>query len=133
VAAIKGYSVDVLDDNIVELKVWGLWVREDGEAYVQHFKNKVTPLKGSKWWVIADISEFPPQVPEVTDQIQETMRIAGEYGMQKAANLVSSAMTKLQIRRLSKESGIDEFSFFQDRAEALQWLRSVGGGGKAGR
>jgi hypothetical protein len=47
-----------------------------------------------------------------------------QKGLQKAANLLASAMTQLQIKRISEESGLPVFSFFQAEEPATAWLRS---------
>ena len=35
---------------------------------------------------------------------------------------MDNTLSQMQIRRLSQESGIPAFSFFQDEATALKWL-----------
>ncbi len=44
------------------------------------------------------------------------------YRSAKAADIVSSALTQLQIKRISQEMGIPEFAFFKDRAAAEAWV-----------
>lgn len=51
------------------------------------------------------------------------MRHAAASGMKRAANIVNSAMTEMQIRRLSEETGLPVFSFFKSVKEGVQWLR----------
>jgi hypothetical protein len=119
----KGFLVEINSKtSVVYLKVWGLWEEADGLAYFNYFKDKVTPLLGKKWYVVADISEFPAQKDTVNVQIGRTMELATKGGMAKAADIVSSAMTQLQIKRLSQEMGIPEFAFFKDRASAEAWV-----------
>ena len=123
--APKGYLVEVNSKtNVVYLKVWGQWEEADGRAYVEFFRGKVAHLLGKKWYVVADISEFPPQSEVVNAQIAKTMEHATKGGMVKAADIVSSAMTQLQIKRLSEEMRIPVFAFFKDRAAAEAWVVS---------
>ncbi len=121
----KGFLVEVNErTNVVFLRVWGLWEEADGLAYYAHFKEKVKPLLGTKWYVVADISDFPAQNEAVNAQIAKTMEVAAQGGMAKAADIVSSAMTQLQVKRLSEEMGVPEFAFFKDRAAAEAWVVS---------
>lgn len=119
----KGFEVRVDEErSVCFLKVWGLWSAEDGASYLDHFRATVRPLVGKKWFVVADISEFPAQRDEVNASVQGTMAHAVETGMVRAANVVSSAMTRLQIKRLSEETGLPEFSFFTSEDDAVAWL-----------
>jgi serine/threonine-protein kinase len=120
----KGFRV-ALDSRhkLCFLKVWGSWIEDDGKAYVAYFRQQLAPFVGSDFDIVADISEFPVQRPEVNVQIQETMRHAGASGMKRAANIVNSAMTRLQIERLSRETGLPVFSFFTSVEAGVKWLR----------
>lgn len=116
--------------GILRLKVWGFWDVAEGKAYLEEFRRVASNLlegrtnAGSKrrWYVLADISEFPAQKPEVNVFVEQTMAYATANGMLKAANLVSSALTRMQIGRLSADMGLPEFSFFTSEAEAVAWL-----------
>jgi hypothetical protein len=123
----RGFRVEL--DNKIKvcfLKVWGPWTESDGKNYVKHFAEILQPFQGHEFDVVADISEFPPQKDEVNLQIQETMRHAATSGMKRAANVVNSAMTKIQIERLSEETKLPLFSFFTGVEPALKWLRPEG-------
>lgn len=121
--APKGHRVELDEERrICFLKVWGLWSEADGQAYAAHFAAVIEPWLGTRFDVVADISEFPPQREEVSVHIQETMRHAAANGLRRAANVVSSAMTKLQIQRLSEETGLPAFSFFTSVNDAVKWL-----------
>lgn len=120
----KGFRVELdYKLKLCFLKVWGSWSQEDGVAYVNHFAKTISAFAGADFDVVADISQFPTQKPDVNEQISQTMRHAATNGMKRAANVVSSAMTQLQIRRLSEETGLPEFSFFTSTEAAVKWLR----------
>jgi serine/threonine-protein kinase len=72
--------------------------------------------------VLADIADFAAQKPDVSAYVERTMALARENGMVRAANLVSSALSRMQIARLSAETGLPAFSFFQSEADAVRWL-----------
>lgn len=119
----KGFIVE-LDNRraIVKVKVWGFWTVEDGQAYVDEFKRVASKVIGRPWYVLADISEFTAQKPEVSALVEQTMAFATSNGLVKAANLVNSSLGKMQISRLSQAMGLPEFSFFQNERQAIEWL-----------
>jgi serine/threonine protein kinase len=108
--------------RILRVKVWGFWDAEEGRAYLEEFLQKAATLINKPWYVLADISEFPPQKPDVSPFVEQTMAYARENNLLKAANLVSSALTKMQISRLSADIGLPEYSFFTAEAQAVAWL-----------
>jgi hypothetical protein len=119
----KGYLVEISPKtNLAYLKVWGLWDEADGRIFFDYFKEKVARLIGKRRYVVADISEFPPQHEAVNVQIAKCMEHATKGGMVKSADIVSSAMTQLQMKRLSQEMRIPLFAFFKDRASAEAWV-----------
>jgi serine/threonine-protein kinase len=119
----KGFIVALdRDRNIVRVKVWGFWTVDDAKAYWEEFKAKVAMTGGRPWYVLADIADFSAQKPEVNVYVEKTMSYARANGMVRAANLVSSALSKMQIARLSQETGLPSFSFFQSESDAIRWL-----------
>ena len=110
--------------GVLHVKVWGFWDIDEGKAYLDDFRQKAATLLhlGKPWYVLADIADFPPQRPEVSPYVEQTMAYAVEHGMRKAANLVNSALSKMQISRLSAAMGLPEYSFFTAEADAIAWL-----------
>lgn len=114
-----------LSTGIVRLKVWGFWDVDEGKAYLDEFRAQASRVIGRPWYVLADISEFAAQKPEVNAYVEKTMEFAVQNRMVRAANLVSSALSKMQIARLSMDMGLPEYSFFQVESEAVAWLLSA--------
>ncbi|MGK3985421.1 protein kinase [Sorangium sp. So ce136] len=110
--------------GVLHVKVWGFWDVDEGRAYLDDFRYKASTLLhlGKPWYVLADIADFPPQRPDVSPYVEQTMAYAVEHGMRRAANLVNSALSKMQISRLSAAMGLPEYSFFTSEADALAWL-----------
>ncbi|AKT36961.1 serine/threonine-protein kinase [Chondromyces crocatus] len=127
-----------LQHCIVRLKVWGFWDIHEARAYLDDFRAKAALVvneaarsgassdgsagEGRPWYVLADISEFAAQKPEVNAYVEKTMEFARKHGMRRAANLVSSALSKMQIGRLSTDMRLPEYSFFQAESDAVAWL-----------
>ncbi|HSN97229.1 MAG TPA: serine/threonine-protein kinase, partial [Candidatus Nanopelagicales bacterium] len=109
-------------NGIVHLKVWGFWDVDEARAYLDEFRAQASRVSQGPWYVLADISEFAAQKPEVSVFVEKTMEFAREHQMRRAANLVSSALSRMQIARLSMDMGLPEYSFFQSEADAVTWL-----------
>lgn len=109
--------------RLVRIEVWGLWTDVVGEEFRTACTAAFRGIQnGERWAVLADISRYPPQRPSVQQVHADMMELSVKLGIDKAANLVSSALSRLQIKRLSEESGLPLFSFFSDEAQALKWL-----------
>ncbi len=121
----NGYTITVdTSRKLVHVRVWGFWTTDIGKQYLEEFRQKSQPFWGSGWYVLADIREFPAQKPDVSQSVQQTMLIAQQNGLVRAANLVASALSKMMIARLSAEQNLPAYSFFTDEQEAIRWLLS---------
>ena len=112
--------------NILFITVKGVWDLDIALKYRSEFKKTVEPLivSGEPWYVIADISEYPPQSEEVQSIHRELMDFAKNNGMIKAANIVTDKIYEEHVRQLSEDSGLVKFDFFKDVDEAEQWIVS---------
>jgi serine/threonine-protein kinase len=110
--------------NILFISVKGIWDNNIAKKYKKEFKKIVEPLvlSGEPWYVIADISEYPPQEEDVKAVHRELMDFAKNHGMLKAANIVDEKTYEEHIRKLSEESGLDKYGFFRTINDAEKWL-----------
>ncbi len=111
--------------RILYLRMWGLW----DEALGLLFRDAVTearaPLRPSTpSFVLADLRRYPTQRAVVQKIHAELMSKSEGHGIFRSANLVAETLASMQIRRLSHEGGLVEFSFFDDEDKAIAWLRS---------
>ncbi len=121
--ADKGFEVSsMLANNIVRVRVWGLWDETDAKAYWEKFQSVAQRYVGKKWYVLADITDFPPQKPEVHAYVERTMAYARKNGLVRAANLVDSALSRMQVARLSSETELPSYTFFRTEEDAIRWL-----------
>ena len=67
-----------------------------------------------------DLTEFAVQKQEVVDIVQVSQESSAELGVDRMAVQYSSTLVKIQFRRISDAL---ELEFFEDRDEALAWLR----------
>ncbi len=111
--------------RILYLRMWGLWdeaLATQFQAAASAAMQPLTPARPS--YVLADLRRYPTQKPAVQRVHSELMAKATRHGIERSANLVAATLTSMQIRRLSQESGLAEFSFFQDEELAVRWLHS---------
>jgi hypothetical protein len=110
--------------SLLRLSFWGYWRNELGFAFrdaVLQALEEVAVLPA--WDVLADLTRYPAQNAAVQKCHAEAMSKTKTYPtFRRAANVVSGSLSEMQIRRLSTESGLPLFAFFQDEGEAISWL-----------
>jgi hypothetical protein len=121
-----GYEVSYdVGTRVLYLRMWGLWDEPIAASYRDAVLAAMKPLKPARpSFVLADLVRYPTQKPAVQKYHAELMGKSAGHGIFRSANLVNATLTSMQIRRLSQESGVAEFSFFQDEAKAVEWLLS---------
>jgi hypothetical protein len=111
--------------RILYLRMWGLWDEPLAISYRDAVIAAMKPLNPQRpSFVLADLARYPTQKPAVQKYHAELMGKSAAHGITRSANLVEATLTSMQIRRLSQESGIAEFSFFQNEKRAVEWLLS---------
>lgn len=58
--------------------MWGLWTPEEFDIFDEIFRadaDRISEACGN-FYVLADISEFPPQRPSVTDKLKASIKYA---------------------------------------------------------
>ncbi|HEX7603099.1 MAG TPA: hypothetical protein VF316_15890 [Polyangiaceae bacterium] len=109
--------------RLLRFRFWGFWKEPLGIEYRDACLKAMQELSsGGPWYVLADLTDYPAQKPEVQACHAATMVKAAGHGMKAAANLVAATLSQMQIRRLSEQSGLPEFAFFQSEPSALAWL-----------
>lgn len=111
--------------RILYLRMWGLWDEALGLRFRDAVNEARAPLRpSSPSFVLADLRRYPTQRPAVQKIHAELMSKSASHGILRSANLVTDVLASMQIRRLSNEGGLVEFSFFDDEDKAIAWLRS---------
>ena len=121
----KGHQIEFdPKDRILKLKLWGFWDKTSGEQFRQEFiqKSKTIWKNGQKWYILANLSNYPPQSDEVQKIFSEAMVFARDHGLKKAARVVDKMTTQLQFNRLSQEIDFQAYAFFHSEEEARAWL-----------
>jgi hypothetical protein len=124
---VKGYEIFFDQKSLMlRLRLWGFWDAALGERFKVELQKKVGEIraKHQEWYVLGDLREYPAQSQAVQKSLYEAMSCLQEHGMKKAARVVSTAISQLQIDRLSREQGLPEYAFFRSEDEAIRWLLS---------
>ena len=110
--------------SILFVTIRGVWDIETAKQYQKELKKIVAPWvqSGEPWYVIIDVSEYPPQNEDVRAIHRELVDFAKNNGLQKAANIVSNKTYRGHIKYLSEKSGLKNYAFFKNIDEAEQWI-----------
>lgn len=110
--------------GLLRLVFWGYWRNEVGFAFRDAMTAAVAEASTLPAWdVLADLTRYPAQNATVQKCHADSMaKTKACPSFRRAANLVDNTLSEMQIRRLSSESGLPLFAFFQDESKALSWL-----------
>ncbi len=119
-----GYQINSNDDGILHLVCWGIWDPDVGHSFKENLSDVMQELKETSepWFFCANFEDFPPQGNAVAKVQGELMKEAKACGVQAAAGVVTSAMTRLQIQRIAEENGMHGFHLFSQEKDAHSWL-----------
>jgi hypothetical protein len=111
-----------LERGEIFFKVTGFHEVEDMEKLNADLDRHAWPMiqAGKKLHVMGDMEGFVPQSRETGDEIHRHLTRAKDYKLSRVAIFNASSLTKLQYKRIS--AGI-EVGFFDNRTDALKWLR----------
>ena len=107
-----------------ELYFWvsGLFGKDDMDQLVVDLNKGAWPItkSGQPVHVLGEMKGFTPQARETGNIIRDHLIASQEFGLKRVAICNASALVKMQYKRLSE--GL-EVEFFEDRIDALKWLR----------
>ncbi len=87
--------------------------------------ERIVPSRQPGFGQLVDLREQKAYTPEVGVVIQDVMRYVRENGMARSAVILASAMTKMQISRLAKETGMYEYERYFDASSDADWERKA--------
>ena len=111
--------------RILKIRAWGIWDVEFAEEYDRELQQRILTIseQGTKgWYALADLNDFPPQLPEVQKTLMRGLEFGAKHGLKKEARMIGKALTKTQLARMMKEAGMPANSTFQSEDEAIEWL-----------
>ena len=108
--------------RILYVELWGMHdvplAREAKNVLIEASKT----MKPGGPWVALGGGAHPPQSPEVQALESESMAAGMALGMARIAFVQPSALAKMMVRRLTAEIKMPNARFFNDEAEAREWL-----------
>lgn len=112
-----------LKNGLVRFSASGLWGEDQIKAGSAKIGEGAAPfiMANKPWAILADYSEAIVQPREVSENIRKSMQYAVKVGLQRIAVINSPPLVRMQYQRMSD---IVETKFFEDRVEALLWLRT---------
>lgn len=110
--------------KLIEFKFWGTWSLEEFNIFEKIFRQAVDKMSsaGNTFYVLADLSEFPAQSPDIQKKLKENMAYAINKGMIKSARYFKSILNKKQLHDLANQLDSSKFGHFTTREEAYHWL-----------
>ncbi len=113
--------------NIVEENVNGKQTEEVYKQYCDDYKKVIKEFNGKKWAKKAILHDFGMGSNVSDELVNNHVKWALENGMQCVAMVVGSAVVKMKMNRLLKQSdsGVETVAF-ADEAEADEWLKEKG-------
>ena len=112
--------------RILEFDLIGLWTREDIKGFCVEYEQRVGAIyEDGPFATLVDMSEYPAQADFTNTGHQSNMNFAIERGLVCSAYIVSSALTDLQMKRLTAEVDSERFAHFQNRDDAIAWIKKT--------
>lgn len=110
--------------RLLRFKLMDSWHGGVMSRFEEVFRSRIDELAGlgGGFRVLVDLSEYPSQNQEIQEGHMRCMGYAIEHGMIRSAHLVDSALTDVQMRRMTQEVDPTRFAHFRTEEEALAWL-----------
>jgi len=96
----------------------GEWVEESKKAVAGAPKE---------FGVLIDMRELKPLPEDSQKHMQEGQKIYKSKGMSRSAVVVNGAATKMQFKRIAKETGIYDWERYIDATAAADWEKAAVG------
>jgi len=104
--------------------IFGFFTLDEANDWRKDYERIVPGLKPG-FGQLVDLRDKKAYTPEVNQVIQDVMRYVRKGGLTRSAVIVSSAMTKMQISRLAKETGMYEYERYLDATADKDWERKA--------
>ena len=101
----------------------GLFDQASMQAFNEEVAKAVGPIlaKKQKMRALGDLSDYAVQTREISDAMTVTLKSAEAVGIERVAIIMTSMLVKMQYQRVSEGRNV---KIFDDRAQALAWLRA---------
>lgn len=110
------------DHAEVHFTIGGFWNGETMRQFLFDLGEAAKPFMkaGTPFSAMGDLREFVPQDRQTADAIRDSIAAGRRNGLQRFAVVTTSAMVKLQYRRITDGLTVE---FFDEPHAARAWLR----------
>lgn len=109
------------EKQLIRAKLVGYWTFETAQEFASQMTSHIDQLLQRKPWfdLLVDLTEVKPVSQEVSEFNRRVMANQIAMGLRKSANIVTSTIIGIQLRRVA---GDEKFQVFISEEEALAWL-----------
>ena len=111
----KDYGYKLTFDGFIKADEMKLWVDESK-------KKLVGVSKG--FGIFVDMQKLKPLPVESQKLMQEGQKLYKEKGMARSVVILDSSLTKMQFKRIAKETGIYEWERYVDASSTTDWEKA---------
>ena len=108
-----GYRVSGSPGTVLRLRVWGYWPPDVTITFTREAAAVCRDL-ASDATLALDASDFKPQGAEGQEALRVFLRALAPLTFAKGLVLAGNALTRMQLTRLLRESGLDGRMTFSD-------------------
>ena len=111
--------------KIMHEVIRGVWQEQDARRYLQDFHTAMQGHTDSRWGLVTDLRAWDTADEAVEAVIMESFQWNREHGMQANANVVQSALNRMQMQRMFADGGVEDIcQAFTDMDQATAWVQS---------
>jgi len=100
----------------------GMWDAQTMTRFAAEHRAIVTKAPAQGWMVLANLTDFPAQSPEIQAGHEKLMAFSEQQGMARAAVVVPKAVALMQMKRMAAQAHANTLAFFATMAEAEKFL-----------
>ena len=126
---MKYYEFHIYPERqIIKETIFDFWTKEVAEKYYLDFIAASKPLMKKPWAKIVNLNDWRLLAVDAFPFVSNHLKWAMDNGMKFSVNILSeNALSKVQIKRLLKESGTSDYTqICENEKEALEFLNKNG-------
>jgi hypothetical protein len=93
----------------------------EAQAWFSDLQAKVAAKRGKSFGLIVDIRGQKANPPETQAIINKAMQWLKQNGLQRSVVVLDSAVARVQIMRIAKETGMYEYERYMDASKDTKW------------
>lgn len=111
----KNYGVKFSFEGTISADEMTAWGKE---------MKAILPSLGSEFGVFGDMRTLAPLDKEAKKGLEDIQRLYKQKGLARSVLILSSAVQKMQLKRLARESGVDKWERYVDASTDTNWNKT---------